>query len=146
DRARARGDGAYAMIRVLVNGVRGRMGSLVARTIESADGLELAGGTDLGDDLGSAIASGRAQVVVDFTEPGSALANTMAILDAGARAVVGTTGFGPTDIEVVRRRCAELRRGAVIAPNFAIGAILLARFAKEASRFLGAVEIIEMHH
>jgi len=133
-------------IRVHVSGVRGRMGSLVATTVQREQGLVLAGGTDLGDDLPRAIRDGRADVVVDFTEPGSALRNTLAILDAGARPVVGTTGFQAADLARVRARCAELRRGAVIAPNFAIGAVLATRFAREAARFFPTVEIVELHH
>src|SRR6185503_7120526 len=95
-------------IRVHVSGVRGRMGSLVAKTVEAADGLDFVGGTDLGDDLPRAIRAEKADVVVDFTEPGSALSNTIAILEAGARPVVGTTGFLPGDLARVRGRCDEL--------------------------------------
>jgi len=133
-------------VRVHVNGVRGRMGSLVARTVADEPGLQFSGGTDLGDDLGAAIRAGRADVVVDFTEPGSALKNTLAILAAGARPVVGTTGFGDDDLDVVRKAAAAAGLGAVIAPNFAVGAVLCARLAREAARFFPTVEILELHH
>jgi 4-hydroxy-tetrahydrodipicolinate reductase len=122
------------------------MGSLVAKTIEDTEGLAFVGGTDLGEDLSRAIRAERADVVVDFTAPGSALSNTLAILDAGARPVVGTTGFLPADLERVRALCAESGLGAVIAPNFAIGAVLSMRFAREAARFFPTVEIVELHH
>lgn len=133
-------------IRVHVNGVRGRMGSLVARTVEAEEGLVLCGGTDLGDDLGRAIRSEKADVVVDFTEPGSALANTLLVLGAGARPVIGTTGFVPGDFDRIRARCAETGLGAIVAPNFAIGAVLSMRFAREAARFFPTAEIVELHH
>jgi 4-hydroxy-tetrahydrodipicolinate reductase len=133
-------------IRVLVNGAKGRMGTEVVQAVKAEPDLSLAGETDLGDRLDQAIASSGAQVVVDFTEPSSATRNTETILRSGARPVVGTTGFRPEEISRLEALAGELRLGGLIAPNFAIGAILLMKFAAEAVRFLPAVEIIELHH
>ena len=87
-----------------------------------------------------------ARVVVDFTHPGCALANAEAIIGAGAHPVIGTTGFSPEQIVTLQQQCEALGLGGLIAPNFAIGAVLMMRFAAEAARHLPHVEIIELHH
>lgn len=133
-------------ISVIVNGARGRMGTQTVETIRGADDLELVACTDLGDDLQEAIRGEGARVVVDFTEPAAAVQNTEKILCAGAHPVVGTTGFRPEDISRLQELAASEKRGGLIAPNFAIGAVLLMKFAAEAVRYLPAVEVIEMHH
>ncbi len=134
------------MIKVVVNGAKGKMGTHVVAAVEAASDLDLVAATDLGDDLAATIASTKADVVVDFTHPDCAVANCEIILDGGARPVVGTTGFSADDIARLQRRSAELGRGGVIAPNFAIGAVLLMKFAAEAARHFPDVEIIELHH
>ena len=133
-------------ISVLVNGAKGRMGQEVVRAVKAETDLRLSGELDLGDDLGETIRRTGAQVVVDFTQPSVAARNTEAILRSGARPVVGTTGFEPGEISRLSALAAELGLGGLIAPNFAIGAVLLMRFAAEAARFLPDVEIIELHH
>jgi 4-hydroxy-tetrahydrodipicolinate reductase len=133
-------------VKVIVNGARGRMGSLAAATIRAESGVELVGETDVGDSLQDCLQATSAQVVVDFTHPSCVVGNTRAILEAGARPVVGTTGFLPQDIAALQALASERQLGGVIAPNFAIGAVLLMKFAAEASRYLPDVEIIEMHH
>lgn len=137
---------AASTIQVLVNGAQGRMGRHVVAAVEAESDLKLVGQTDMGDDLASAIADTGATVVVDFTVPDSAVTNTACILEAGAHPVVGTTGFQSEDIERLVGRAAELKRGGLIAPNFAIGAVLLMRFAAEAARYMPHVEVIELHH
>lgn len=133
-------------ISVLVNGAKGRMGSEVVQAVQGADGYELAGETDLGDDLASAVRDSAPQVVVDFTVPASAVENANIILDSGACPVIGTTGFSSEDIKTLQEKAAELGRGGLIAPNFAIGAVLLMKFAQQAARYLPDVEVIELHH
>ncbi len=133
-------------ISVLVNGAKGRMGSEVIQAVEGAEGYELVGETDLGDDLASAIENSSAQVVVDFTVPDSAVNNANIILDSGACPVIGTTGFSAADIKTLQEKAAGLGRGGLIAPNFAIGAVLLMKFAQQAARYLPDVEVIELHH
>jgi 4-hydroxy-tetrahydrodipicolinate reductase len=135
-----------AATRVVVNGAAGRMGSLAVAAIGAAEGLELVGSCGRGDDLPGAIRAGRADVVVDFTRPDCVRANALAILEAGARPVIGTSGVdGATRGELVKR-CESLQRGGILAPNFAIGAVLMMRLAEIAAEHLPAVEIVEAHH
>ena len=133
-------------IRVLVNGAAGKMGRQVVEAVGEDPELELAGQIDLGEDLAKEIGAVQARVVVDFTHPGSAFGNARTIIEAGAHPVVGTTGFKDEEIEQLQAMCTERKLGGVIAPNFAIGAVLMMRFAAEASRYLPHVEIIELHH
>ena len=133
-------------IRVLVNGAKGRMGQETVKAVEAAGNLQLVGATDLADDMASEIGRCGAQVVVDFTQPDVAVENTRTILHAGACPVVGTTGFRAEQIEELQAQAAELKLGGIIAPNFAIGAVLLMKFAAEAARYFPALEVIELHH
>jgi 4-hydroxy-tetrahydrodipicolinate reductase len=131
------------VIRVAVAGAAGRMGEAVCAAVSGADDLTLTGRADpaLGTDLESVLAD--ADVLVDFTRPDTALDNARAALAAGVHAVVGTTGF---DAEALRPEAERSTARAFVAPNFAIGAVLMMRFAAEASRFMARAEIIELHH
>ncbi len=133
-------------IRVLVNGAKGKMGQEVVRAVRAESDLDLVGETDLGDRLNEAIARTRAGVVVDFTHPSAAVRNTEEIIHCGAHPVIGTTGFEAADIRRLEELASSRKLGGLIAPNFAIGAVLLMRFAAEAARYLPDVEIIELHH
>jgi 4-hydroxy-tetrahydrodipicolinate reductase len=153
-------------IRVAVCGAAGRMGREVVRAVAEAEGLtlvaaidrsetgkdagELVGAGNLGvameTDLAAALARSGAQVVVDFTVPASAMGNIRTALEAKVCPVVGTTGLTPPDIEQVRKWTEEAGIGALIAPNFAIGAVLMMQFAAQAAKYMPDVEIIEMHH
>jgi len=135
-----------AKIRVLVNGAKGRMGQEVVRAVRAEGDLELVGETDFGDDVERSIRTKGAEVVVDFTQPDVAIENVEKILRAGACPVVGTTGFLPADVERLQDAAAKLERGGLIAPNFALGAVLLMKFAAEAVRYFPDVEVIELHH
>ncbi|MGQ9591573.1 MAG: 4-hydroxy-tetrahydrodipicolinate reductase [Planctomycetota bacterium] len=137
---------AKQRIPVLVNGAKGRMGREVAEAVRGEEDMSLVGETDLGDDLVATIRSSGALVVVDFTRPDCAVENTKKILENGAHPVVGTTGFRPEDIQELTEMACRLERGGLIAPNFAIGAVLLMKFASEAARYFPAVEVIELHH
>ncbi len=133
-------------IPVLVNGAKGRMGQQTVQAVEADPELQLVGATDLGDDLAAAIADSGARVVIDFTHPESAFANAEVIIAAGAHPVIGTTGFTSEQIETLQGQCAAKKLGGLIAPNFAVGAVLMMQFAAEAARHLPHVEIIELHH
>jgi 4-hydroxy-tetrahydrodipicolinate reductase len=128
------------VISVAVAGAAGRMGQAVVAAVEGADDMQLTGRADpaLGTTLADVLAD--ADVVVDFTRPDTALANALQCVAAGVHVVIGTTGF---DIEPLRDA-----RGAnvFVAPNFAISAVLMMRFAAEASRHMAKAEIIELHH
>lgn len=131
------------MIRVAVAGAAGRMGQMVCAAVEGADGMELSGRAD--PQLGTAVGDvlGGADVLVDFTQPDSALGNAKEALAAGVHVVIGTSGF---DLDGLRAAAREARANAFVAPNFAIGAVLMMRFAAEASRHMERAEIIELHH
>jgi 4-hydroxy-tetrahydrodipicolinate reductase len=133
-------------IRVLVSGARGRMGREVVQAVKAAADLELVAEVDLGDDLARAAKESRAAVAVDFTRPADAAANFAAALRGGARPVSGTTGWSPAALAKARRLAAGARLGAAIVPNFALGAVLAVRFAREAARHFPSVEVIERHH
>jgi len=128
-------------IRVGVAGAAGRMGQTVCEAVEGADDMVLAGRADpaLGVDLADIL--GDCDVVVDFTQPETALANARACVRSGVHAVVGTTGWDPAQL------AGEDGDGKVfVAPNFAIGAVLMMQFAAQASRYMTKAEIIELHH
>lgn len=133
-------------IPVLVNGAKGRMGREVVQAIKGEVDLVLVGETDLGDDISRAIRETGARVVVDFTQPSSAVENTRRIIEAGAHPVVGTTGFRDEEIKGLQDLARKRGVGGLIAPNFAIGAVLLMKFAAEAARYFPSVEVIELHH
>jgi 4-hydroxy-tetrahydrodipicolinate reductase len=129
-----------SLLRVGVAGAGGRMGSTVCHAVEAAQDLELTGRADprLGVELGEIL--GACDVVVDFTTPETALDNARACVRAGVHAVVGTTGWDPLALR------GETGANVFVAPNFAIGAVLMMRFAGEASRYMARAEIIELHH
>jgi 4-hydroxy-tetrahydrodipicolinate reductase len=129
------------MIRVAVSGAAGRMGEAVCRAVSGAGDMELTGRADPALDTTLADVLGDADVVVDFTRPDTALDNVLACLDAGVHAVVGTSGW---DVDAVRGVSSSAN--VLFAPNFAIGAVLMMRFAAEASKHLAKAEIVELHH
>jgi 4-hydroxy-tetrahydrodipicolinate reductase len=137
------------MIRVAVSGAAGRMGLAVCEAVEGADDMELVGRADpmLGATLDQVLDEARPDVVVDFTTPQTAPGNVSSCVAAGAHAVVGTTGF---DLEALKAvtESARVEGGAnvFVAPNFAIGAVLMMRFAVEAAHHLPECEIVELHH
>lgn len=133
-----------AGLRVAVIGAEGRMGRTVCDAVEKADDLELVARLDVGDDIGDL--AGAADVGVDFTVPDAAEANVHALLDAGMHAVVGTTGWHDDALQRVRDRLADTPLGVVVAPNFALSAVLAMRFAAQAARWFDSVEVVELHH
>jgi 4-hydroxy-tetrahydrodipicolinate reductase len=128
------------VIRVAVAGAAGKMGATVCDAVTGADDMELTGRADpaLGTTLAEVLP--HADVVVDFTRPDTALENALECVAAGVHVVIGTTGF---DVEPLRGA-----RGAnvFVAPNFAIGAVLMMRFAAEAAKHMPKAEIVELHH
>ena len=132
------------MIRVVVAGAAGRMGATSCEAIDGADDLELTAKADPSLDVELADVIGDADVVLDFTTPEAAPQNVRTCIEAGVHAVVGTTGFdhGPL------RAAAEAGASAnvLVVPNFAIGAVLMMRFAAEAARHMPEAEIVELHH
>ena len=124
-------------------GAAGRMGQAVCEAVEGAEGLELTGRADPA--LGVALADvlGEADVVVDFTVPETALGNVRECLAAGVDAVVGTTGF---DLDAAEQAAAESSANCFVAPNFAIGAVLMMVVAQTIAPHMPEAEIVELHH
>ena len=134
------------MIKVGVLGARGRMGAEVVKAVTASADLELVAALDLGDSLDQLISSG-AQVVVDFTTPDSVMANLEFLISNGINAVVGTTGFDDARVAKLQAlTAANPKVGVLIAPNFAIGAVLMMEFATKAAKYFESAEIIELHH
>lgn len=133
-------------IRVAVSGHRGKVGSVLAAGLQSEPGIEYVGGIGRGDDLATFLHEQRPRALVDFTRPGEALHNALAAVAAGASPVVGTTGLSPADIDKIATACNERKIGGIVAPNFAIGAVLMMHLADVAAPHFDAVEIIELHH
>lgn len=131
------------MIKVAVAGAAGRMGQAVCETVEAADDTELAGRADPALDVALADVLGGADVVVDFTTPDTALANATACLEAGVHAVVGTTGF---DLDALRATAEGSQANCFVAPNFAIGAVLLMQVSQAIAPHMPECEIVELHH
>ncbi|MEF2244987.1 4-hydroxy-tetrahydrodipicolinate reductase [Paenibacillus sp. IITD108] len=152
-------------IRVAVTGAGGRMGREVLKMVLEDEALQLvaaidpsAGPVDAGllvgkgdtgviinPSLEDALGSSNADVLIDFTVPQAAYGNTKTAIQYGVRPVIGTTGFTAGQIEELKQQCEEKGIGGLIAPNFSIGAILMMKFAAEASKYLPHVEIIEYH-
>ena len=133
-----------SVIKVSVIGAAGRMGSQVCRAVEAAPDATLVGRYDQGDDLGDL---GGADVVVEFSVPDATAAHVASCIERGTHVVVGTTGWTNDKLEAVRSQLAgKPGVGVLIAPNFAIGAILMMSFARQAARFYESVEIVELHH
>ncbi len=134
------------IVKVLVNGAKGKMGQTTVAAVKADKELQLVAETDMGDDLAAVIKSSGAQVVVDFTHPSVAVQNANTIIDAGACPVIGTTGLKPEDIAAIQKKTKEKKLGGLIAPNFSIGAILMMKYAADAAKYMPQAEIIEYHH
>jgi 4-hydroxy-tetrahydrodipicolinate reductase len=143
------------VIRVGVLGAAGRMGREVCRAVAAADGLELVAAVDpnnAGLETEGLLVSATVEhladvdVAVDFTLPSTVMPNVRWCLRNGVHAVVGTTGLTPADLEELRVAATADTANCFVAPNFALGAVLLLRFAAEAARYFDAAEVIELHH
>ncbi|MXP22419.1 4-hydroxy-tetrahydrodipicolinate reductase [Gordonia sp. HNM0687] len=133
-------------IRVGVLGSGGKVGQAIVAAVEAADDMDFTVGVDKGDPL-EAFTESNTSVVVDFTHPSAVMGNLEFLINNGIHAVVGTTGFTEERLDQVRGWLGDNPGvGVLIAPNFAIGAVLSMRFAAQAARFYDSVEVIELHH
>lgn len=133
-------------IRVGVLGAHGKVGQAICAAVSAAEDLELVATVDKDDAL-TAFTDTGTEVVVDFTHPDVVMGNLEFLVRNGIHAVVGTTGFDEARLAQVRGWLAERpETGVLIAPNFAIGAVLSMRFAEQAARFFESVEVVELHH
>ncbi|RKD25741.1 4-hydroxy-tetrahydrodipicolinate reductase [Ammoniphilus oxalaticus] len=146
-------------IKVAIAGSKGKMGVEAVKMVHADEAFTLVAeigrpgsvyteenGAPYFGDVAEALEKTKPDVLVDLTTPQSAKENMETALRLGVRPVVGTTGFSAADIESLDKLCREKGVGAIIAPNFAIGAILMMKFAREAAKYMPHVEIIEMHH
>src|SRR5246500_5690469 len=133
-------------MRVAVLGSKGKVGASMVQAVQAAEDLTLSSEVDAGDSL-SLLTDNQTEVVIDFTHPDVVMDNLKFLIDNGIHAVVGTTGFTDDRLSQVESWLSGAPRTAVlIAPNFAIGAVLSMRFAQQAARFFESVEVIELHH
>jgi 4-hydroxy-tetrahydrodipicolinate reductase len=133
-------------MRVAVLGSKGKVGATMVQAVEAAEDLSLSAEVDAGDPL-SLLTDNKTEVVIDFTHPEVVMENLKFLIDNGIHAVVGTTGFNDERLQQVRAwLAAKPGVSVLIAPNFAIGAVLSMHFARQAASFYESVEVIELHH
>ena len=133
-------------MKVAVLGAKGRMGAETVAAIESANDLTLSAALDLGDSLDQLVKTGT-EVVVDFTHPDSVMKNLEFAINNGINVVVGTTGFDDKKLSDLKNLLSKNPKvGALIAPNFGLGAVLMMQFSQKAAQYFESVEIIELHH
>jgi 4-hydroxy-tetrahydrodipicolinate reductase len=133
-------------IRVAIAGHRGKVGSVLAAALQAEPDIEYVGGIGGADDLAAFLREKRPQALVDFTRPAVALHNALAAVAAGASPVVGTTGIPADGLDKLETACRDKMLGGIVAPNFAIGAVLMMHLADIAAPHFDAAEVIEMHH
>jgi 4-hydroxy-tetrahydrodipicolinate reductase len=133
-------------MKVAVLGAKGRMGAETVAAIESASDLTLSSALDLGDSLDQLTKTGT-EVVIDFTHPDSVMKNLEFAINNGIHVVVGTTGFDDKKLSELKNLLSKNPKvGALIAPNFGLGAVLMMQFSQKAAQYFESVEIIELHH
>ena len=133
-------------IRVAVAGHRGKVGSVLAAALAVELGIEYVGGVGVDDDLAGFLRDKKPVALVDFTRPSDGLRNALLAVDAGAAPVVGTTGLAAAGIDELEAACVAKGVGGIVAPNFAVGAVLMMHLAEIAAPHFDAAEIIELHH
>ncbi len=134
------------MIRVLVNGASGKMGVCIVAAIKATTDLKLVASCNSKDDLEKELSDSKADVAIDFTSADAVFTNTQQIIKQGVHPVIGTSGLTPTQIDALTQACAAKKLGGIFAPNFAVGAVLMIKYAEDAARYFCHGEIIEMHH
>ncbi len=134
------------MIRVGVAGYRGKVGVEMVRGVEAAADMEFVGGVEVGDDLDAFLAAARPGALIDFTHPTAALGNGLLAVSHGCCPVIGTTGIPTAGVQQLEDACRAAGLGGIVAPNFAVGAVLMVHLAEIAAPFFTAADVIEMHH
>lgn len=134
------------MIKVLINGITGKMGRVAKATIGQQKDLHLAAEGNSKTDLAQLIKTHKPDVVVDLTTPDCVFANSKIIIEQGARPVIGTTGLTNEQIAELEKACKNKKLGGAIVPNFSLGAMLMMKYAQDAVKYFPDCEIIEMHH
>lgn len=133
------------MVRVLLAGAGGKVGTALAPALAAAEDVEYLGGLGRGDGIEAALAARRPDALVDFTHPSVGLAHALAAVRAGVAPVIGTSGISAEGLDELEAACAERGIGGIVAPNFAIGAVLMMWLAERAAPYFDAAEIVEAH-
>ena len=133
-------------VRVIVNGVNGKMGHLAKMTIEACPEFELVAGLSKQDNLRQTIVDTRAEIVIDLTRADCVYDNSVAIIESGAHPIIGTSGLLDDQIDRLKTLDQAQQLGGIIVPNFSIAAVLMMRFASLAAQYFPCVEIVEAHH
>jgi 4-hydroxy-tetrahydrodipicolinate reductase len=133
-------------IKVAVAGYRGKVGSILAAALAAEADIDYVGGVAHGDDLAAFLHAKRPRAFVDFTRPSEVMHSVFAAVAVGASPVVGTTGLSAADVDKLETACNAKGIGGIVAPNFAIGAVLMMHLAEIAAPHFEAAEVIEMHH
>lgn len=131
---------------ILINGADGKMGQMTVNAFRNHPEFCIVKQTGRNDNLIDEIKTSGAEIVIDFTNAESVFTNSLAIIEAGAHPVIGTSGLTQDQITKLQKRCADLKLGGIIAPNFSLGAVLMMKYAQEIAKYFPDVEIIEMHH
>src|SRR5882762_11719942 len=129
-------------IKVAVAGHRGKVGSVLASAFQSDPDIDYVGGVSRGDDLAAFLHEKRPRAFVDFTRPSDVMHNVLAAVAAGASPVVGTTGLSPSDVDKLETACKAKKLGGIVAPNFAVGSVLMMHLAEIAAPHFDSAEII----
>ena len=132
--------------RIIVNGALGKMGKEVIKAISNEADLELAAQIDMNDDLAETIKKTRPDVMIDFTTPKSVMNNIRIAAQNKCHVIVGTTGITEKDLLEIKSLCEKNGVNILVAPNFAIGAVLMMKYAADAIKYMPKAEIIELHH
>ena len=122
------------------------MGKESVKAVTEDPELDLVAETDLGDNLYDKIEKTQAQVVVDFTTAAVVMENSVVIIESGAKPVIGTSGLLPEQVSKLQELCKKHNNGGIIAPNFALGAVLMMKYAQDAAKYFPNAEVIELHH
>ncbi|RUR12881.1 4-hydroxy-tetrahydrodipicolinate reductase [Legionella sp. km772] len=133
-------------IRVIVNGAKGKMGSLACTTLATHPEFNLVAQLGRNDNLAATIKTSQAQIVVDLTRADCVYENSLTIIESGARPVIGASGLGAEEVAELNQRCQQQALGGIITPNFSIGAVLMMICAAKVAEYFPEVEIIEAHH
>jgi 4-hydroxy-tetrahydrodipicolinate reductase len=133
-------------MKIIINGAQGRMGKMAHATLAANLYFEVVAAIDQQDDLAQTIKDSKAQIVLDFTHADSVYQNALTIIKAGVHPVIGSTGLTDAQLIELQGLCQTQKLGGIIAPNFSIGAVLMAEFSQKAAHYFQQVEIIEAHH
>ena len=134
------------VIRVALAGRTGKVGRALEPLLQHADGIEYVGGFGRDAEVAAFLEQHRPQVLVDFTHPSAVFACGLAAAKAGVAPVIGTTGLSAAEVDELEAACRNAGVGGMVAPNFAVGAVLMMHLAELAAPFFDAAEVIEMHH